>query len=46
MDLSFTEEELQFQQEVRQFLAQNLSDDIVEATRNNSRRQQQGLNGD
>jgi acyl-CoA dehydrogenase len=36
MDLSFTEEELQFQQEVRQFLAQNLSDDIVEATRNNS----------
>jgi acyl-CoA dehydrogenase len=36
MDLSFTEEEQQFQQEVRQFLADNLSSDIVEATANNS----------
>lgn len=36
MDLKFSEEELQFQQEVRQFLAEHLSDDIVEATRSNS----------
>jgi acyl-CoA dehydrogenase len=36
MDLDFTQEELQFQQEVRQFLAENLPPDIVEATTNNS----------
>lgn len=36
MDLSFSQEELQFQQEVRQFLAENLPAHIVEATKNNS----------
>ena len=36
MDLSFTEQEQQFQREVRQFLAENLGSDIVEATKNNS----------
>ena len=36
MDLSFTEQEQQFQREVRQFLAEHLSSDIVEATKNNS----------
>jgi acyl-CoA dehydrogenase len=35
MDLKFSEEELQFQQEVRQFLAENLTDEIVETTANN-----------
>jgi acyl-CoA dehydrogenase len=36
MDLSFSQEELQFQQEVREFLVDNLPQNIVEATRNNS----------
>jgi len=36
MELSFTEEELRFQSEVRQFLAQELPPHIVEATANNS----------
>lgn len=36
MDLNFTEEELQFQQDVRQFLAENLTPDIVEDTARNS----------
>jgi acyl-CoA dehydrogenase len=36
MDLSFSAGELTFQQEVRQFLAENLPADIVEATANNS----------
>lgn len=35
MDLSFSQEELQFQQEVRQFLADNLPAHIVEARKNN-----------
>jgi acyl-CoA dehydrogenase len=35
MDLSFTEQELAFQQEVRQFLAESLPADIIEATTNN-----------
>jgi acyl-CoA dehydrogenase len=36
MDLKFSEEELQFQQEVRAFLAENLTSKIVETTANNS----------
>ena len=36
MDLNFSEDELQFQQEVKQFLAQNLPPHIVEATANNA----------
>lgn len=36
MDLNFSPEELAFQQEVRQFLAQHLSDEIVEDTARNS----------
>ncbi len=36
MNLSFSQEELQFQQEVRQFLVDNLPAHIVEATGNNS----------
>lgn len=36
MDLSFSPEELQFQQEVRAFLAENLPEHIVTATQNNS----------
>lgn len=36
MDLSFSHEELQFQQEVRQFLADNLPAHIINATKNNS----------
>ena len=36
MDLSFSNEELQFQQQVREFLAENLTQEIVEATANNS----------
>ena len=36
MDLKFSEQELQFQQEVQQFLAQNLSEDIVETTAHNA----------
>ena len=36
MDLRFSGEELQFQQEVRQFLAENLSAEIIEATANNA----------
>ncbi|WP_346839474.1 acyl-CoA dehydrogenase family protein [Microbulbifer sp. SAOS-129_SWC] len=36
MDLSFSPDELKFQQEVRQFLADNLPAHIVAATRNNS----------
>lgn len=36
MDLRFSDEELCFQQEVRDFLAKNLSDDIVETTSRNS----------
>ena len=35
MDLNFTDEELQFAQEVRQFLSENLTDDIVEQTARN-----------
>ena len=36
MDLKFTEQELAFQQDVRQFLAEKLPAHIVEATANNS----------
>lgn len=36
MDLSFSQEELQFQRDVRQFLVENLPAHIVEATKNNS----------
>ncbi len=36
MNLNFSEEELAFQQEVRQFLAENLPPHIVEGTANNS----------
>lgn len=36
MDLRFSGEELRFQQEVRDFLAENLSDEIVEAAARNS----------
>ena len=36
MDLSFSPEELQFQQDVRAFLAENLPEHIVTATQNNS----------
>ena len=36
MDLNFTEDELQFEQEVRLFLSENLPPHIVEATANNS----------
>ncbi|MAT95285.1 MAG: acyl-CoA dehydrogenase [Halioglobus sp.] len=36
MNLNFSEEELAFQQEVREFLAHNLPPHIVEATANNS----------
>ena len=36
MDLDFTEEELAFQQEVREFLAQNLPQDIVAETATNA----------
>ena len=36
MDLDFTPDELRFQQEVRQFLADNLPPHIVEATANNA----------
>jgi acyl-CoA dehydrogenase len=36
MDLSFSNEELQFQLQVREFLAENLTQEIVEATANNS----------
>ncbi|MEP4147487.1 MAG: acyl-CoA dehydrogenase family protein [Halioglobus sp.] len=36
MDLKFSEDELQFQQEVQQFLAENLSADIVETTAHNA----------
>ena len=36
MDLTFTPQELAFQQDVRQFLAANLPPHIVEATANNS----------
>lgn len=36
MDLNFSEEELQFQQEVRQFLADNLPDSIVQANKTNA----------
>jgi len=36
MDLNFSEDELQFQQEVKQFLAQNLPPHIVSATANNA----------
>jgi acyl-CoA dehydrogenase len=36
MDLNFTEQELQFQLEVRQFLSEHLTDDIVEDTARNS----------
>lgn len=36
MDLSFSPEELQFQKEVRAFLAENLPEHIVTATQNNS----------
>ena len=35
MNLNFSEEELQFQREVRQFLAQNLPAHIIEGTANN-----------
>ena len=35
MNLNFSEEELQFQQEVRQFLADNLPRHIIEGTANN-----------
>jgi acyl-CoA dehydrogenase len=34
MDLAFSQDELQFQQQVRQFLADHLPDQIIEATRN------------
>lgn len=36
MDLAFSADDLQFQQEVRQFLAENLTADIVETTANNA----------
>jgi len=36
MDLNFSEEELQFQQEVRQFLADNLPDSVVQAHKTNA----------
>ena len=36
MDLHFTEEELAFQQEVRAFLAENLTQDIIDDTARNS----------
>jgi acyl-CoA dehydrogenase len=36
MDLKFSEDDLQFQQEVQQFLAENLSADIVETTSQNA----------
>lgn len=36
MDLSFSQEELQFQQEVRQFLKESLPEHIIEAKKNNS----------
>ena len=36
MDLNFSEAELQFQQEVRQFLAENLPQHIIDGTANNS----------
>ena len=36
MDLKFNEEDLRFQREVRQFLADNLTDEIVETTANNA----------
>ncbi|MEP5567899.1 MAG: acyl-CoA dehydrogenase family protein [Halioglobus sp.] len=36
MDLKFSEDELQFQQEVQQFLAEHLSEDIVETTAHNA----------
>ena len=36
MNLNFNEEELQFQQEVRQFLAANLPQHIIDGTANNS----------
>jgi acyl-CoA dehydrogenase len=35
MNLNFSDEELQFQQEVRSFLAENLPRHIVEGTANN-----------
>jgi acyl-CoA dehydrogenase len=35
MNLNFSDEELQFQQEVRQFLAENLPANIIEGTANN-----------
>ena len=35
MDLTFTEQELAFQQEVRQFLVESLPAHIIEATANN-----------
>ena len=36
MDLKFSEEELRFQQEVKQFLAENLTEEIVETTARNA----------
>ncbi len=36
MDLKFSAEELEFQQEVRQFLADNLTPEIIETTANNA----------
>ncbi len=36
MDLTFSPRELEFQREVRQFLAENLTQEIVEATANNA----------
>ena len=36
MDLKFSEDELQFQREVRQFLAENLTEEIVETTAHNA----------
>ncbi|MGK0501063.1 MAG: acyl-CoA dehydrogenase [Oceanicoccus sp.] len=36
MDLNFSQEELQFQQDVHQFLADNLTDDIIESHKTNS----------
>ena len=36
MDLKFSAEELQFQREVRQFLAENLTQEIIETTANNA----------
>ncbi len=36
MDLKFSEQELAFQQEVRQFLAENLTEEIVDTTARNA----------